>query len=419
LRERERKRSNMSVSNFLPRHSKSYLWIAFLFAMFLLMAMSENGAFDSREAILEPTTPKQIEVAAPPPNDGVVVVQDPKPEEISKGNSVAAETKQQETLRYETKTETETPAAKVEESEKEEGMNEVGGLDPKDVVIVVKTGASSIWRRMPMHMSTTLGNPKLTPNVLYYSDSPDNINGNPVIDSLANVSASLKTSPDFTLYHKVKEISSDNLYLESGSMEGDLYLPGGWRLDKYKFLPMFQHVAAVMPGKKWYIYMEDDNYFFWESLYAWLATFDHTSPKLIGSPAFRLGENFAHGGAGFAISGAALQSTFGADKQLAERWEDYAKEQCCGDQVLSHVMGSMGVKRNDSLDGSSWKPLQTSPTFRIAFGQWNWCSPLMNVHKVHQADISRLHVFEQEFKARTKVCSLPLLLINGINMRIG
>jgi len=105
-----------------------------------------------------------------------------------------------------------------------------GGLDPSDVVIVVKTGASSIWRRMPMHMSTTLGNPNLTPNVLYYSDSPDHINGYPVIDALANVSASLKASPDFTLYHKAAAISADNLYLESGSMEGDMYFleAGDW-----------------------------------------------------------------------------------------------------------------------------------------------------------------------------------------------
>jgi hypothetical protein len=145
----------------------------------------------------------------------------------------------------------------------------------------------------------------------------------------------VKDSGDFTLYHKVAAMSASNLYLESGSMEGDMYLPGGWRLDKYKFLPMFQHVAEVMPGKKWYIYMEDDNYFFWESLYAWLATYDHSSPVVVGSPAYRLGEDFAHGGSGFAISGAALKATFGTDERLAEQWEDYAREQCCGDQVLS------------------------------------------------------------------------------------
>lgn len=377
-------KGSMSRSNlwdFLPRHSKSYLWIAFLVAVFMVMALSENGIFQSN-----PTIPNSNPLSAQPPNPASYQASD---------DSTASTSNHQEFLATGNSSQ---PAGKPEEN-----YASSMGLDPKDVVILVKTGATAIWRRMPAHMSTTLGNPHLTPNVIYYSDSPDNINGNPVVDVLANVSASLKSSPDFTLYHKAKEVADNNLYLESGSMEGDHYLPGGWRLDKYKFLPMFQHAANHMPGKKWYVYMEDDNYFFWETLYAWLGTLNHTSPIMVGSPAFRLGEDFAHGGSGFAISGAALAATFGADKRLADRWEDYAKERCCGDQVLSHVMHDMGVERYKGLDGGSWAALQALPTWRIGFGRWNWCSPIMNIHKVHQSDISKLYVFEKEFKARTKV----------------
>ena len=373
--------SRSNLWDFLPRHSKSYLWIAFLVAVFMVMALSENGIFQSN-----PTIPNSNPLSAQPPNPASYQASD---------DSTASTSNHQEFLATGNSSQ---PAGKPEEN-----YASSMGLDPKDVVILVKTGATAIWRRMPAHMSTTLGNPHLTPNVIYYSDSPDNINGNPVVDVLANVSASLKSSPDFTLYHKAKEVADNNLYLESGSMEGDHYLPGGWRLDKYKFLPMFQHAANHMPGKKWYVYMEDDNYFFWETLYAWLGTLNHTSPIMVGSPAFRLGEDFAHGGSGFAISGAALAATFGADKRLADRWEDYAKERCCGDQVLSHVMHDMGVERYKGLDGGSWAALQALPTWRIGFGRWNWCSPIMNIHKVHQSDISKLYVFEKEFKARTKV----------------
>jgi hypothetical protein len=351
------------VWDILPRHTKGYLWITFLVAVFLVMALSENEAFGGRLALPVP-------IAAP--------IESYDQEFVPRNRSEAAETEQR--VDYATST----------------------GLDPRDIVILVKTGATSIWRRMPGHMSTTLGNPALTPNVIYYSDSPDNINGNPVVDVLANVSATLKASPDFVLYNKTKEVVDNNLYLESGSMDGDFYLPGGWRLDKYKFVPMFQHAANTLPGKKWYVYMEDDNYYFWETLYAWLATLDHKSPLMVGSPAFRLGEDFAHGGSGFAVSGAALAISFGSDRQLADRWEEYAREQCCGDQVLSHVMRQMGVERYQGLDGGGWAALQALPTWRIGFGRWNWCSPIMNVHKVHQADISRLWVFEQEFKARSE-----------------
>ena len=348
---------------------------------------------------------------------------EPQPPLVSFGNTTSYQgidsttSNQQEFLASQTPT---TP--KTEVVAQENRYVESLGLDPKDVVILVKTGATAIWRRMPAHMSTTLGNPALTPNVLYYSDSPDDINGNPVIDVLANVSSTLKSSPDFTLYHKAKDVADENLYLESGSMEGDHYLPGGWRLDKYKFLPMFQHAALAMPGKKWYIYMEDDNYFFWSTIYSWLATLNHTSPLMVGSPAFRLGEDFAHGGSGFAISGAGMEATFGKDKRLAERWEKYAKEQCCGDQVLSHVLRESGVERYKGLDGGGWAALQSLPTWRIGFGRWNWCSPIMNVHKVHQKDISRLHVFERDFKAKTKVWRSSFCLEFGrrdTDMKLG
>jgi hypothetical protein len=353
-----------NIRDLLPRHTKSYLWISFLVGVFMLMALSENGIFSRDVLLSNAALPRENQIP------------------MTYGQGVSAPN-----------TSTTTPQPEYDIST---------GLDPRDIVILVKTGATSIWRRMPAHMSTTLSNPALTPNILYYSDSPDNINGFPVIDVLANVSSTLKATPDFTLYNRAKEIDNDNLYLESGSMEGDFYLPGGWRLDKYKFVPMFQHVANYMPGKKWYIYMEDDNYYFWTMLYAWLATLDHTKPLMIGSPAFRLGEDFAHGGSGFAITGKALEVSFGSDRLLADKFEDYAREQCCGDQVLSHVLHGKGVERYKDLDGTGWAALQSLPTWRIGFGQWNWCSPIMNIHKVHQKDVSRLWVFENAFKSRTK-----------------
>jgi hypothetical protein len=382
-----------SVRDLLPRHTRGYLWITFLVAVFMFMALSENRIFSTDSVIPNPTLARTNQEPLQPqssdfstPSKAQEAQSSPTPTS-STTSTVSPESSPESSL-----------VSKPEERKKEPVL--FNGLDPKDVAILVKTGATSIWRRMPAHMSTTLGNPALTPNIAYYSDSPDNINGNPVIDVLVNVSSSLKSSPDFELYQKAKEVAAQNLYLESGSMEGDFYLPGGWRLDKYKFIPMFAHIAEYMPGKKWYVYMEDDNYFFWETLYSWLGTLDHTSPLLIGSPAFRLGEDFAHGGSGFAISGAALEVSFGAEKGLANRFEEYAKEQCCGDQVLSHVLREKGVERFKGLDGGGWAALQSLPHWRIGFGTWNWCSPIMNIHKVHQADISRLWVFEKDFKDR-------------------
>lgn len=419
-------KAGFRICGFLPRHTRGYLWITFLVGVFLLMVLSENGMFEKdpgpgytgavEDVRFIKFRPESIVLDSDSPS----AVTSPKSQSsfISEYTSKPAksETKPSKTAQeiIEEKPIQKSPTQKSPEKEEQDILNLTGGLDPKDVVILVKTGATSIWRRMPAHMSTTLGNPLLTPNIIFYSDSPDNINGHPVHDVLANVSSSLKATPDFTLYTKAKEVASNNLYLESGSMEGDTYLPGGWRLDKYKFVPMFQHAATTTPGKKWYIYMEDDNYYFWPTLYSWLATLDHTSPLMIGSPAFRLGEDFAHGGSGFAVSGAAMSSTFGSDPKLADKYEEYAKEQCCGDQVLSHALREGGVTRYNKLDGGSWAALQALPTWRIGFGRWNWCSPIMNIHKVHQADISRLFVFEREFYENPKHGASPRLRYNDI-----
>ncbi|KAI9648408.1 hypothetical protein NHQ30_003042 [Ciborinia camelliae] len=367
------------VGSCLPRHFTGYLWIGFLATVFIVMGMSENKDLFMKKTYGGPLSQdNSINLDLSPESPSPSTTNSPSPQ--NSVDKVSAK-----------------PAV-----EKPSRIYSTTGLDPKDIVILVKTGATSIWKRMPMHMSTTLANKQLTPNIVYYSDIEGNINGNPVIDSLANVSATLKASPDFALWYKAKESRKNNMYLESASMEGDDYLPGGWRLDKYKFLPMFQHAAIYYPGKKWYVYMEDDNYFFWETLYAWLATFDHTAPILLGSPAYKLGINFPHGGSGFAISGKAMATTFGADKTLADRYESYAAEHCCGDQVLAQAMQEKGVERFTGLDGTGWAALQALPTWRIGFGNWNWCSPLMNIHKVHQADISELFVFENQFMQETK-----------------
>ncbi|EKG21198.1 hypothetical protein MPH_01461 [Macrophomina phaseolina MS6] len=255
-----------------------------------------------------------------------------------------------------------------------------------------------MWARAPIHLATTLANATLTPHVIFYSDAVSQLGEHTTVDVLANVSAALKASPDFALWHGVrKAYEEDNLYLDG---EGDeaTYLPGGWRIDKYKFLPMFQHAALNFPDKKWFILLEDDTFYFWETLFAWLATFDADEQWFLGGPAGRLGEDFAHGGSGMAISGKAMRETFGRDPKLASRWEGYAQEYGCGDHILSHVMAQEGVRRWRGFDDTEFYPLQALPLWQMGFGEWNWCSPLMNVHKVHASDVSILHAWEKRWK---------------------
>ncbi|EOD46740.1 putative glycosyltransferase family 31 protein [Neofusicoccum parvum UCRNP2] len=159
-------------------------------------------------------------------------------------------------------------------------------LDPASVLIMVKTGATALWQRLPIHLSTTLSDGTRTPNIAIYSDAATAIAGRPIVDVLANASSALRASPDFRTWHAVRAAARDNRYLDQQGDEA-LYVPGAWRLDKYKFVPMVAHAARNFPGKQWYVFMEDDTFYFWDSLYAWLATFDADEPVFGGSVRYK------------------------------------------------------------------------------------------------------------------------------------
>ena len=79
----------MSISDFLPRHLKGYLWITFLVCVFLLKALSENGAFRKE-------SPKSYFISMPeayaelPPSDWTVASIS-KSEERPKQSAVPAQ----------------------------------------------------------------------------------------------------------------------------------------------------------------------------------------------------------------------------------------------------------------------------------------------------------------------------------------
>lgn len=376
------------VRRLLPKYIKGYLYLCFLCAVFGTLLLSDNGysVFD------------YIPSFSPP------VGSSDRPQAPAASGQIDVNTTTASDYGFASIPSSHVPTSTVEAIQQVTAQQYPTygtghkSFTPEDVVILFKTGATALWRRVPMHLSTSLANQSMTPNVVLYSDQADSIAGQPVIDVLADVSETLKNSSDFELYRSLPSIRPSNLYLESAAIDGDHYLGGGWRLDKYKFLPLVAHAAKYHPGKKWYVYMEDDNYFFWHSLYTWLGSnFSPSEPLYLGSPAAKLGEDFAHGGSGFVVSGAAMEKTFGSDPDLASKYESYAAAHCCGDQVLSHVMAAKGVPRYRKYDHSSFVGLQALQSWKMAFGQWNWCSPLLNVHKVHQADISRLHEFEEDF----------------------
>lgn len=274
-------------------------------------------------------------------------------------------------------------------------------LYPEDVLLIVKTGGTTIFKRLLIHFATTFASERIPlQNTVVYSDSPENIGAFHVVDVLANTTSPTLNTTEFDVYRSQAEYNTKNVYLEAAGLDGDDWGPqGGWIIDKYKFVPLVQHAGTNWPDAKWYIYTEDDTYLFLPNVLKYLSQFDHTEAYWLGSYAAKSDVVFAQGGAGFALSRGAWEKSFGQNPKIAEEYEQYTAEHCCGDQVLGHALNKYGIKLGenggDEVFRYGFNPLVH---WAFTFERWSWCLPLYSWHKVHARDVARYYEFEKSWK---------------------
>lgn len=287
-----------------------------------------------------------------------------------------------------------------------------------------------MWKRLLVHLTTTLSPTRISPaNIVIYSDMPETIGPFTVVDVFANLSSSVKESPDFEHYRLQPEYQAHNAYVEAAGVEGDDWgPPGGWVIDKYKFVPLMQHAGEHWPDVKWYVYMEDDTYLFLPSVRRYLAHFDWRESHYLGSYAAKTGVVFAHGGAGFALSRGAWEASFGAPPKngesspspdmtaskgrLEETYHQYTADHCCGDQVLAKALADHGVQFGENGgDGKFTWGFNPLVHWAFAFSRYNWCSPLMSWHKVHNRDVAQYYEFEKSWDFSVSMVSFPFSFV--------
>ncbi|KAJ4307610.1 hypothetical protein N0V84_012609 [Fusarium piperis] len=273
-----------------------------------------------------------------------------------------------------------------------------GKLAEDDVLLIMKTGGTTMYHRLLVHLVTSLSPERINAsNVVIYSDYAETIGNFTTLDVLANVTAATQSHPDFDVYHAMPQYVANNVYPESARLEGDDAGPdGGWVLDKYKFLPLLDHAGKNWPRARWYVYMEDDTYIFLPNLLAYLSSFDWTAPHYLGSTAFKAGVTFAHGGSGFALSRGAWEKSFGQNPRLVEDFDEYTHQHGCGDHILGRALNEYGVRfgENGGDEKFSWG-FNGIVHWRFAFKRANWCSPLLSWHKVHSRDVARYYELEK------------------------
>jgi hypothetical protein len=277
----------------------------------------------------------------------------------------------------------------------------------EDVLVVLKTGATEFEDKLPIHLNTTL---RCYPNYLIFSDYAETYEGIQILDALEFVSDELKESHlDFGLYRRLRKAGGRSA-IKPSERSGPLSRPPGpegkkdnpgWKLDKWKFLPMVNRTLHEYPDMKWYVFIETDTYILWQTLLNYLKVLDWTKPYYVGGQIWIGDILFAHGGAGFVVSRPVLKqvvSMFVADQI---RWEDFTDSHWAGDCVLGKAF-----KDAQAPITPAWPIWQGDDIGYMNYARDDnahrlWCRPSVSYHHLSPAAIEDMWLFEQKWIAST------------------
>lgn len=287
-----------------------------------------------------------------------------------------------------------------------------------DTVVVLRTGSTELKDRLPIHFSTTL---RCYPNHIIFSDYEEVVHDELIIDALETVSAEiLEIHNDFELHRRLRRLGRNALESselsgadsEAIQWHGKVENPG-WKLDKWKFLPMVNRTIHEYPDKKWYVFVEADSFIFWRSTLQYLSLLDHTKPHYSGSQMYIGDVLFAHGGSGFFVSQPAMRMV--ADFYAAHQHEieTFTDGHWAGDCVLGKVFRDAGVPFTNL-----WPIIQGDYPGTVAYAKPDgrpiadpnarvWCYPSISYHHLSPDIIEDLWHFEQEWFGSDEVVRCP------------
>ena len=257
-------------------------------------------------------------------------------------------------------------------------------VDLADVKIVMKTGIAE--RSKTQAFLDTFGS--CIPNVLIVSDASYDVGNHKVIDVLADLPDSYThDNPDWAIYAAQREALKEGVIPDK--------TPEGWRLDRFKFLPMVERAFEEAPQAKWYVFIEADIYYFWDTLFRVLSTLDPKQRYYLGSPAPGSdGRWFAYGGGGTVLSHKLVHDLLeGGQRKISAmpRYRDMAVEDCCGDAVLAYaIYDELGVRLKSLYPTFSGEELPW-----LAIDKEKWCVPLLGMHRIGPDVMRRLWRWER------------------------
>jgi hypothetical protein len=273
-------------------------------------------------------------------------------------------------------------------------------LSAKDVLVVLKTGASEVFERLPEQLLTLA---KRVPNFMVFSDLEQDIGDYHIYSALDDVSDEYKNNnEDFVYYRSIEKAQAEHQDLSKWTSEK------GWDLDKWKNIPMLHKVYQERPDTKWFVFIDADTFISWTNLLQLLSRLDPTEPLYFGS-AYNYGNTtFAQGGTGYVVSNAAARKFEDIrSPEYIAKWENETETNCCGDVMLAVALLDAGV----NLTGA-WPLVQSDSPSTIDWSDRIWCTPSVSWHHVRSYEVQALSDFERTWVKKTEdqgnvSCSAP------------
>lgn len=278
-----------------------------------------------------------------------------------------------------------------------------------DVVVILKTGSTELRDKLPVHLNTTL---RCYPHYLIFSDYEETYKSEHIYDALEFVNWSIRhRHPDFELWRRLQK--DGRAALKPYELSGPISKPQkdamgkpsnlGWKLDKWKFLPMVNRTLHEYPDKKWYIFVETDTYVMWQTLLNYLHALDAEKPYYIGGQIWIADVQFAHGGTGFAVSHPAMKNVVDMYQAEQTAWEKFADDHWAGDCVLGKAFKDSGTNLTEA-----WPIWQGDDVGKMEFSRKDgpgegyrlWCMPSVSYHHLGPTVVEELWRFEQDWMSR-------------------
>lgn len=247
------------------------------------------------------------------------------------------------------------------------------------VQIVMKTGVSQRQKNEAHFSSDT----SCISNLIVVSDLEEQVMGRHFVDVLAPLGPAYQRHEDFAAYHEQKKMHEDGFVAVS---------QGGWKLDRFKFLPMVNLAWQKNPHARWYVFLEADVYIFWDNLFRLLEQMNSNDTHYLGSAAPGADHVwFAYGGAGIVLSHRLMFDLVGDGTVLSERFQKWALEDCCGDAVLAYaILNKTGVRLENLYPMFSGEDIEG-----MRINEERWCVPLISLHRMTEETLQSVWQWER------------------------